>query len=279
VCSKNCAPALRHVPVVLRWDNLHPAHAHGPCVLACCQSNAEGLPGQLDASPAGRPLGLSYAEGCDPSTPTAAAAWAPARTAPVAVRLPAAVPAITIPSKAFEQGAEMRACQTRCAQSCSMPAASLQCSGGSALQRWANWCVEAQVVQKCGAMPVRPIQYAVHGRAWAATWRHSCALRQSCSASQSQLSSRQPAGCHERWGRRPSPTTAAGADVHRRAAAPGLPAKPEAAKRPPGKEGENAEDAPPPPPPDTRSWLQKNWIFAVPVVMIVRAPSTDLLGG
>jgi len=67
--------------------------------------------------------------------------------------------------------------------------------------------------------------------------------------------------------------------VHRRAAAPGLPAKPEAAKRPPGKEGENAEDAPPPPPPDTRSWLQKNWIFAVPVVMIVRAPSTDLLGG
>ncbi len=67
-------------------------------------------------------------------------------------------------------------------------------------------------------------------------------------------------------------TLAAGADVHRPAAAPGLPAKPEATKRPPGKEGDKGEDAPPPPP-DTRSWLQKNWIFAVPVVMIVRAPA------
>ena len=76
----------------------------------------ECVPGQLDASPAGRPLGLSYAEGCDPAALPAAAAWAPARTAPVAVRLPAAVPAITIPSKAFEQGAGTRACQSGCAQ-------------------------------------------------------------------------------------------------------------------------------------------------------------------
>jgi hypothetical protein len=120
-------------------------------------SNAECALGQLDASPAGRPLGLSYAEGCDPGAPPVAAVWAPARTAPVAVRLPAAVPAISIPSKAFEQGAVMRACQKRCAQGCRMPPGCLQCSGDFALQRWAHWYMVAQLVQKCGAMPVRPI--------------------------------------------------------------------------------------------------------------------------
>ena len=51
---------------------------------------------------------------------------------------------------------------------------------------------------------------------------------------------------------------------------PGLPKAPEPVKRAPAKEGGKEGEEPPPPPPDTRSWLQKNWIFAVPVVMIVR---------
>lgn len=55
----------------------------------------------------------------------------------------------------------------------------------------------------------------------------------------------------------------------------GLPKAPEPVKRAPEKEGGKEGEEKPPPPPDTRSWLQKNWIFAVPVVMIVRpAPGT-----
>lgn len=50
----------------------------------------------------------------------------------------------------------------------------------------------------------------------------------------------------------------------------GLPKAPEPVKRAPEKEGGKEGGEKPPPPPDTRSWLQKNWIFAVPVVMIVR---------
>ncbi len=55
----------------------------------------------------------------------------------------------------------------------------------------------------------------------------------------------------------------------------GLPKSPEPVKRAPEKEGGKEGEEKPPPLPDTRSWLQKNWIFAVPVVMIVRpAPGT-----
>ncbi|KAK9831413.1 hypothetical protein WJX81_002778 [Elliptochloris bilobata] len=110
---------------------------------------------QLDASPAGRPLALSYAAGCCSMARPGPRAWAPARTAPVAVRLPAAAPAIAIPAKPIEQGA---------------------------------------------------------------------------------------------------------------------PAAPEPPKRQPAaKEGAKAGEVEEklPPPPDTRTWLQKNWIFAVPVVMII----------
>ena len=47
---------------------------------------------------------------------------------------------------------------------------------------------------------------------------------------------------------------------------------PEAPKQAPAaKEGAkpSASEEKEPPPPDTRTWLQKNWIFMVPVVMIV----------
>ena len=55
----------------------------------------------------------------------------------------------------------------------------------------------------------------------------------------------------------------------------GLPKAPEPMKQAPAKEGGKEGEEKLPPPPDTRSWLQKNWIFAVPVVMIVRpAPGT-----
>lgn len=59
---------------------------------------------QLDASPSGRPLGLSYAAGCGAGAAPGPTKWAPARTGSVAVRLPAAAPAIAIPAKAFEPG-------------------------------------------------------------------------------------------------------------------------------------------------------------------------------
>ena len=53
----------------------------------------------------------------------------------------------------------------------------------------------------------------------------------------------------------------------------GASAAPEAPEQPPAaKEGAKASpgEERAPPPPDTRTWLQKNWIFMVPVVMIVR---------
>ena len=53
----------------------------------------------------------------------------------------------------------------------------------------------------------------------------------------------------------------------------GAAAAPEAPKQAPAaKEGAkpSAGEEKEPPPPDTRTWLQKNWIFMVPVVMIVR---------
>lgn len=51
------------------------------------------------------------------------------------------------------------------------------------------------------------------------------------------------------------------------AAAPEAPKQPAAAKE--GAKPSAGEEKEPPPP-DTRTWLQKNWIFMVPVVMIVR---------
>jgi hypothetical protein len=128
----------------------------------------EGVPGQLDASPAGRPLGLSYAEGCDPSTPPAAAAWAPARMAPVAVRLPAAVPAITIPSKAFEQGAG----RAHVSEGVLRTIACLQeaCSALPALPS------SAGPIGACACLRAKLTRCT-----WQTLWRHRCVLRQSCS--------------------------------------------------------------------------------------------------
>ena len=59
---------------------------------------------QLDATPSGRPLGLSYAAGCGTGPRLGSTKWAPARSGSVAVRLPAAAPAIAIPAKALEPG-------------------------------------------------------------------------------------------------------------------------------------------------------------------------------
>lgn len=74
--------------------------------LSHCSAAADGscCLGQLDASPAGRPLALSYAEGCLLDRKLGGSSWAAGRSAQVAVRLPAAAPAIKIPTKSFETG-------------------------------------------------------------------------------------------------------------------------------------------------------------------------------